>query len=360
MASCSDDNDNSGDKDNNSNTTQRVYILNQGSMDANNANIALFNPETGTVEDEWFLKQNGILIGDVAQQMIEYDGYIYVAVFGSNYIMKLDKNLKIQKSVYFSAYSDLQGGIRAIAAENGFIYASFYGGVIAKISASDLSISSTDGILKGVGSNLEGIAIENNKLYVADSYSISTDPESGYNIYNYLKEVKVVDLNNFTLAGSIEVAQNPNSLLEEGDKLFLISYDYNEVSYPVQMIDPATNSVTKLGYATCFTASNDIVYMVDSQTDYTTNPYTTHNSFWSYNVKTGTMNNASFLKDAPEDLESANIYMIAVDGETGDIYLSSTFYTAYNGNIYRFKADGTYVGKYDAGGQNPIGMLFVD
>lgn len=358
-AGCSDDKDDNNGGGSTITGGERMYILNQGSMDANNANISLYFPSTGDFTANYFTEQNGRMLGDTAQEMIQYNGYIYVALFGSNYLYKLDKDLKIVAQLALSNYEELQGGVRSIAAEDGFIYASFYGGVIAKINAGDLSISGNDGILKGVGSNLEELVIEDDKLYVADSYSITTDPSTGAINYNYLKEIKVVDLNTFSLAGSIEVVENPNDLLEEEGKIFLISCDYSDISYPVQMIDPKTETVTKIGYATCFASNDGIVYMVDSRTDYSTNPYTTTNSFWSYDVKNGTVNNNSFLKNAPEDFASANIYMIEIDDETGDIYISSTFYTAYNGNIYHFKADGTYVGKFDCGGQNPIGALFI-
>ena len=45
--------------------------------------------------------------------------------------------------------------------------------------------------------------------------------------------------------------------------------------------------------------------------------------------------------------------MMEIDDETDDIYVGTTFYSAGNGNIYRFKKDGTFVEKFDCGGQNP-------
>ena len=354
---CSDNKEDSPNEGGNV-AAHKMYILNQGSMDSNNANISLYLPSENKVTPNYYLEQNRILMGDNGQQIIKHDGYMYVALFGSNYIAKLDSDCKLIASAQLSYYDEFRGGVRSIAADDRYIYASFYGGVVARFNARDLSLGNTGRILKNVGSNLEQIVVEDDKLYVADSYAITTDATTGAVNYEYLKEIKIIDLDTFTLTGSIEVAQNPNSLLEEDDKLFLISYDYYDVSYPVQMIDPKTSAVTKLGYATCFASDNDIVYMVDSRTDYTTNPYTTHNSFWTYNVKTGVTDNNSFLKDAPEELQSANIMMMAIDDETGDIYIASTFYTASNGIIYRFKADGTYVGKFDCGGQNPIGAVF--
>lgn len=56
--------------------------------------------------------------------------------------------------------TDLAAGIRAIAAEDGYIYASFYGGVVAKINANTLKVEKKLVIENGY--NLEGVAISNN------------------------------------------------------------------------------------------------------------------------------------------------------------------------------------------------------
>lgn len=85
-------------------------------------------------------------------------------------------------------------------------------------------------------------------------------------------------------------------------------------------------------------AANDILYLVNSLTDW--NTYTTVNTFFTYNIKTGQMNNASFLKDAPAELTSSTLYMLEVNENNGDIYISTSEFTT-NGTIYRFKKDGT-------------------
>lgn len=335
----------------------RMFILNEGFMDSNNSTMSYFNPETGVLTPEIFLVQNEILLGDMAMDMVSYNNNIYVSVFGSNYLLRLNNSGVIIESVYFSYDPELTGGVRYLAANDGYIYASFYGGIVAKIDASTLEVVAK---LKGVGANLEGVAIEDNKLYVADSYEIKNNPDTGVNDYIYNKEVKVIDLSSFSVSGSIEVVQNPNLLLEEDDTLFLISYDYFEVGYPFQAIDLKTGTVTQLGYATQMAAGDDIIYLVDSRTDYTTNPYTIHNTFYSYDTETKTVINESYLKDAPAELDTASVFMISVDPKTGEIYIGTTIYSAGNGTIYRFSNEGKFISKFDCGGQNPCKALFFD
>lgn len=64
--------------------------------------------------------------------------------------------------------------------------------------------------------------------------------------------------------------------------------DYSDESHVLQLIDPANNNkVSKLGYATDMAAGDDILYLVDSRTDYSNFPETTTtvNTFSSYNIK---------------------------------------------------------------------------
>lgn len=362
FTSCSDDNDEPKWNDDDSKVElpeSRMYILNEGTMSANNSSISLYNPGEGEPKfvADIFFDQNGSRLGDTGQCMIKYGKNIYVSVYGSNYIVKLNTACVQEARTLFSEDPELQGGVRYLAAEDGYVYASFYGGIVAKIDANTLKVVAK---LKTPGANLEGVAIENDCLYVANSYEISKNPETGQNDYIYKKDLFVVDLHTFTLKETIVVEQNPNKLLEEDDKLFLISWNYGRESYVLQMIDPDNNNaVTEIGYATNMAAGDDMLYIVDSRTDYSNwSAVTTNNTFSSYDIKSGRLNTASFLKNAPVELATSSISMMTVSDSTGDIYIGVTNYSDSNGMMYRFKNDGSYVGKFDCGGQNPRDAVF--
>lgn len=357
LISCSDDDDSSLDDDGSKVTlpqTSRIYILNEGTAGQNNAGIEFYAPNKDTeIISDIFYKQNLAKLGDTGQDMIKYHDNIYVAVYGSNYITKLNAACVEENRTTFTDDKDLAAGIRYMAAEDGYIYASFYGGVIAKINANTLKVEKK---ITGLGNNLEGVTICNDKLYVANSYKIVDSK------YIYLTEVFVIDLDSFSLKETLTVTQNPNQLVEEENKVFLISWDYSAESYVLQLINPEKNNeVSKIGYATNMAVGDDILYLVDSRTDYSNWPETaTVNTFSSYNIKTSTMNPNSFLKDAPTELESTSIYMIKVNPNNGDIYIATTFYSSSNGNVYRFKKDGTFIEKFDCGGQNPKTAAFFN
>lgn len=331
----------------------RMFILNEGKFGLNNAGIGFYAPDNNMESiDDIFYLQNDMRLGDTAQDMIEEDGKIYVAVYGSNYLARLNAACVEEARISFAGDTELGGGIRYIVAEDGYVYASFHGSMVAKINARTMQVEAK---LRTPGSNLEGVAIVGDNLYVSNSYSQTSTG------YVYHEDVFVIDLKTFTLKETLLVSENPNDMTEEDDKVFVISNNYNRESYVLQLIDPAAgNSVKELGYATKMAAGDGVLYLVDSRTDYSAWPATsTVNTFYSYDIKTGRVINESFLKNAPAELLSSSIYMMAVDDETGDIYIGVTDYSR-NGNMYRFRKDGTFVEKFDCGGLNPRTAVFVD
>lgn len=356
LSSCSDDNgNNDDDRDDTGSKVQlpqvRAFFLNEGSYNGNNAGISFYAPN-GDADfiSDIYSYQNDAKLGDTGQCMIEYEGEIYVAVYGSNYLAKLNSAGVEQQRLSFVTDPELSAGIRYLVAEDGYIYASFWGGVVAKINAQTLKVESK---LTGLGDNLEGVAICKDMLYVANSCTAE---------YVYHNEVKVIDLNTFSLKETLTVAENPyTQMLEENNKIFFISNDYSSIDgYVLQVIDPADNNkVTKIGYATYMAADDDVLYLVNSMTDWSTQPYTTVNTFFTYNIKTGQTNNASFLKNAPAELASSTLHMLVVNDDNGDIYIGTSDFTT-NGTIYRFKKDGTFVEKFDAGGISPNSAVFFN
>lgn len=334
----------------------RMFILNSGSIGANNSNISFYAPKEGKGIADIFYEQNGFRLGDTGQDMIEDDDQIYVSVYGSNYLAKLNAAGVEQGRVSFTSDPELQGGVRFLAEEGKFIYASFHGGVVAKINKNDLSIA---GKITNIGANLEGVAIEDGRLYVANSYSQSVDPETGKNVYKYLDEMFVIDLKNFSLSQTLTVCTNPNQVAEEDDMIFVIGNgNYADKGYECQMIDTKQNNkITSIAVATNMAVGNDKVYLVNSVTDWSS--YTTTNTFFYYDIKAGRLVESSFMKDAPAELASASIYMMTVDDETGDIYIGTSDYVS-NGNLYRFNRDGSYITKFDSGGINPFKAIFLD
>ena len=63
-----------------------AYVLNEGSWGSNNASLSRVNLATGAIENAVFSTVNGRGLGDVAQDVVVYNGKAYIAVSFSNTI----------------------------------------------------------------------------------------------------------------------------------------------------------------------------------------------------------------------------------------------------------------------------------
>ena len=335
LTSCSDDDDD--DK-----VTTGVFILNEGKQNNNNAGISVYNPETHLVTaDIYMVQNNDSLLGDIGQDMIEYREYVYVTVYGSSRLVKLDREGKEVASLSFSAED---GQPRYMAAEDGKLYVTLYSGKVVRINTSDLKIEE----YVSVGKNPEQIVEEDGRLYVANS---------GWGEDN---TVSVIDLKTFKVVKTVEVVVNPNYLQEAEGYVYVISYgNFGNIPYTLSRINTKTYEVEEITTATLMAEHDDILYLANSQTDWST--YTTTTTFFTYDAKHGVLNNTSFLKDCPEarKLATKSIYMIEIDPNNGDIYIGVSDYNN-NGDVYRFTKTGEFVREITTGSLNPNNMVFFD
>lgn len=331
---------------------RRAYILYEGSFGASNSGLAFYAPDgNADFVSDIYLLQNGKGMGDTGLSMLEHNDYIYVVVSGSNCVVRLNA-----AGVEQNRSRTFENTPRHIAAEDGFVYVTQYGGRVSKLDG--VTLEEIDAYQEGDGC-LEGIAECDGRLYVANSYRYD---ESGNIVYN--KEVWVINANTMELERKItDVTVNPERLWECEDRIYLISRgDYGTVKNELQVINPyADNQVTPLGEVTKLAeGGNGLLYLVNTTTVYDSDwNATTTNSYFTYNTTAGTMNDHSFLNEAPEELFNSTVYMVEVDDETGDIYIGTSDYVN-EGKVYRFDRNGTLKDSFNAGGINPNSMLFID
>ncbi len=319
----------------------RVFILNEGAYAMNNAGITFYAPngERANIDDIYFT-QNGKRLGDTGQDIIEYDDNIFVTVYGSQYIAKLN-SAGVELARY--SFTEEQGAPRYMAAEDGKIYVTLYSGNVARLSAVDLAFEGT----VGVGSNPEQIIEENGKLYCLNS-NWGTD-----------NRISIIDTRTFVSAEYVEVFANPEQIIEVNDQIIIQGYggNYPDYTYPVAVFDATTKTYKEIGRGTRIAGYEDTVYIIDSSTDWATN--ITTNTFYTYNTRTGAVNRTSFLKNAPAEVSGGIIYMLSINDENGDIYIGTSDFVT-NGDVYRFAHDGTFIESFASGGVSPRKAVFLD
>lgn len=322
--------------------TTRGFILNEGSYDLNNSNIIYFNYLNDTpYNQDLFYTQNETTIGDTGQDLIEEDGYLYLSVYGSNYVAKLNGVGVEMDRLSLTDHPEL-GQPRYLAANDGFLYVTTYGGYVVKVNTRDMSIV---GQVK-VGDNPEQIVEENGYLYCVNS---------GWGNDNRLSVIRERD---FQLDRHVTIFTNPQAIVET-DGFFAIQGYGNAYTYPVAVFNPATDTYEEIGKGTDITADNGRLYVVNCQTDYSHYPYTANTEFYTYDFRTATTNR-NFLKNAPQELATANVYGLSVNDETGHLYVLTTDFISGDGMVYHFDQTGNYVGKFSSYGQNPSKIVFED
>ena len=321
-----------------------VFILCEGLWGANNADISAYKSDSLLCTPEYYLAQNGQYLGDTGQDIIYHKNHLYVSVYGSSYVAKMDLEGKELARYSFSAE---EGQPRYLTADGDYIYVTLYSGKVAKMKASDLSVVD----YAPVGMNPEDIVLHKGQLLVANS---------GWGADN---RVTVIDVATFDSIASITVEWNPQQFVVAGDSVYLLAngqYDENwNCDYPVQHIDVASGKVRTITNATRAVAYDGTLYLCNSTTDWAT--YETVNTYFTYDVATATVSNQSFLQGDTEELTSNSIYMMEVNPKNGDFYIGlagNKFVSS--GMIHRCDREGCLVHRFDVGGANPNQAAFVN
>ena len=204
----------------------RGYVLNEGTNKLNNTCISFFdavNDTTTSKEYDLYFVQNGKQLGDTGQDIIVEDNNIYVSVYGSSYVAKLNKAGMEQVRKSFG--SDL-GQPRYLAECNGFIYVTTYGGYVVKLNANDL----TEAGKVAVGPAAERIDEENGILYVACGNTLDYQPDN---------RMFIIDTKNFTDAAtkSVDVCDNTQLVCATDNYVFIQGYGADWTNTPLWVYD---------------------------------------------------------------------------------------------------------------------------
>ena len=332
--SCKDDDDES--KPEEVVKVKHIFILNEGLQSANNSTLDCYYPNgENSYQSKVYTTTNGEGLGDTGQDIICYGKRVYVSVWGSNYIAKLDQYGKVLEKYSFK--SD-EGKPRYLAAKDGFVYVSTYAGKVAKFDTT--SIAAPLGFAE-VGTNPEGIAVAGNYLVVCNSQQ------------NYVSDhrISIVDLSSFSLKKHIESEEygNYQTATVVCNNVYVTYYTPTYAIEPLS-VDIENGTIKPAVAASKIATDGSSLFCVNAATE-DWKKYTT--SFF----KLGSTESLLDLTQVPE-LATANVYMFEIDPDTKDFYIGTTDF-ATNGIIYRFDKTGKFITKFETSGISPNGAAFV-
>lgn len=321
----------------------RAFILSEGLMNQNNSHLFYVDPTTDKpYSSDIFEAQNGIKLGDTANDMIVEDGNIFILVNVSKIIFRLNGSGVVQDS-YKNFDSDNLGEPRYMVEKDGKLYVTCYGGYVARFDAKSLTYEAkvqTD-------PNPEEIIEYNGILYCVCS---------GMGTGNTLC---IIDSRTFENAESVVTLDNPSGIKEANGHIYITAYGFYDINWnndpKVGIFNPQTKQTTEIAKATRVLATGDELYIANSTSPDWTN-YTTTLSV--YNAKTGNVRTWNLSGEGASDIATGNIYMMEQNPYDKSFYIATTDY-ATNSPVYHFTSDGQYISTFNAGGINANNMVFV-
>lgn len=319
-----------------------ALVLNNGNWGSNDASVALYNPEDKTVASGQFFAANAQHLGDLGQDIIVLGNEMYISMNGSQVVFVTDLELKLKKTIEVP-FGDGKMSPRYFAAYNGKVYVTFYEGFLGEITPGTYAVRTT-----AVGSYPEGLSICGGKAYVANSG------------FGYDNTVSVVDLASFKEEKKFSVNYNPQYVVadKDGKTLYVCSWDtYDMVTYDVvtpsklQKVDIASGRVTDMD------AYHDVKCIVEGPDNRMFVALGGYDENWNV---CGTVKVVDLSSGADKGLftkdQILNYYSISYSN--GYVFVGSSDYKT-NGDVYLYKADGTFVDKFDSKGLNPQKGLYL-
>lgn len=179
------------------------YVLNEGNMGANKCTLDYLDYSTGTYIRNIYESVNPeqvLALGDTGNDMAVYKGRLYIVVNGSHKVEVLDA-----RSAKRIGKVDISSP-RYLAFDGDFMYVTSYvggtgdNGSVVRVDLNSLQVTGS----VSAGLCPEEMVVTDHKLYAANSANFSTG--------TFDDKITVVDLNTFTVAGSVTAAINMNHL----------------------------------------------------------------------------------------------------------------------------------------------------
>jgi YVTN family beta-propeller protein len=298
--------------------TDGYYILNQGLFNDNNSTLSFYSYSSKQVTADIFNSENGRGLGDTGNDIEIYGSKMYIVVNVSSTVEIVDpKTAKSIKQIKL-----FNGAVaresRDVAFYKGNAYVTSYDGTVAVIDTAALTVSK----YITVGSDPEQLAVANGKLYVANS--------GGLNYPVYDKTVSVIDLASGTVTKTLTVVVNPQNVGTDnnGHVYVLSAGNYNDVGPSLAVIDDNSDTVTS---QTDFDGSGMVI---QGTTAYF---ITSTNAIKVFDLKTMTTTTSNFVTDGTA---ITTPYALAVDGSTGEVFVTDAKDYASPGSVFAFDKTG--------------------
>lgn len=292
-----------------------LFITCEGNFMWDNASLSYYDPETREVENDIFLRANGMKLGDVAQSMTLHDGKGYVVVNNSGVIYVIDPST-----------FRITGLIEEVVSPR---YIHFVDGQTAYVTdLYDPRISVVDTRTNRIRTRIdmnghrstEQMVQVGNRLFV--------------NCWSYDNKILVVDTQTERLVDSLTVGWQPNSLLLDGNGKLWTATDGRDGEAPaLWRIDPATLEIERRFELPADTPPSKLT--LDARNN---RIYFIARDVWRIEADAESLPATPFLPYA-----GTLYYGLGVDPDTAELYVADAIDYVQHAAVYRFSPDGQAV-----------------
>lgn len=308
-----------------------LFIVNEGNFQYGNASLSFYNPATGEITNETFIKANGFKLGDVAQSMTMHGNTGWIVVNNSHVIFAIDADTFKEKGRIENLTSPRY--IHFIDDEKAYV-TQIWDNRIFIVNPKEYKIT---GYITVPGMTMESGSTE--QMVQLGKYVY-------VNCWSYQNCILKIDSERDEIVDRLEVGIQPQSIaLDCNGKLWTATdggYDGSPYGYEAPKlvrIDTGTFSVEKewsfeLGNSLRelqLNGKGDKLYWLDDDV-------------WCMDVNAETPPSEPYIES-----RGTIYYGLTVGPETGDIYVADAIDYQQPGTIYRFGPDGEKTAEFNVG-----------
>lgn len=316
--------------DSNGNLQNGLIVLCEGLFQYNNSAISWVDLNSGQNINSMFYNRNGRYLGDTGNDILKYGDKIYIAVSVSSTIEVVRySDFKSIKQI-----SMINNGVskepRSVIGHEGFVFVTCFDGFVDVIDTVSLNVVNRI----SVGSNPEGMAISNNKLYVSNSGGLNAVMDS---------TVSVVDLSTQLEIKKIKVGLNPNGIIvdQSGELYVVTSGDYGAIPSRLHRINSATDILEEtFGFEVSSVEAMNEKFLV-SFYDFDTG----QSKISLFNPQNEVVENENYIVNASIE----TLYGCQFDSERNKIYVFDSKGFTSSGAIFEYSVSGTFLTLHNVG-----------
>jgi DNA-binding beta-propeller fold protein YncE len=320
-----------------------VLVLNEGNFMYGNASLSYYNSETRQVLNDIFYKQNGVPLGDVAESAVIHDGELYVVLNNSGKIMVMNfgKYPALNAFEFTHKITGLQSPryINFIDSSKAYI-SDLYAKSISTLDPASYTVTGKINLANG-----------NPDFYQHPTENIIVFGDEVFtNCYSFDNKILVIDRINDRLVDSIEVLQQPNSMvLDKNNKIWVLcdgGYSgsiYGDTNPGLVRIDAETRTVEKIFILPqdkwpsklCINRRSDTLYFINED-------------IWRMPVNETSLPEKPFIR-AVSGTQTRLFYGLGIDPHNSEVYVADAIDHVQSGVVYRYTAEGAGIDTFQVG-----------